>query len=483
MVSGTNLDKIDHIIVLMLENRSFDDMLGWLYDPANPPPFDKVPRSQPFDGLSGKDLRNPIPPGYPGSERGYVPVSKATFMARPNPDPGEEYNRVNVQLFGTPNIPDPTPLPSMEGFVRDYITALEDKKLEPTYHRYRQIMETYAPAHVPVLSALANAYAVSDRWFCSVPTMTMPNRSFFHAATSSGLVLNAPYESWILNLSPTVFNRLEDKKLPWKVYYDPLNVVPLTWIIHRTLLPYGDHFCHFDDFIADCASGNLPAYSFLEPRFLLMPNDEHPPHAVPPGEALVAQVYEAVRKSPAWAKTLLCITFDEHGGCYDHVPPPPAVPPGDGFACPQGFRFDRLGLRVPMVMVSPWIEAGTVYRGTHPFDHTSMIKTLSTRFGLEPLTERDRAAEDIAGVLSLSTPRTDFPKVRAGALGLIEGAVGDVEEVAGLLKGAEEASPLHRAILGMTAARANSEVPDAQTVRDVHEGLKDLVPKLLPKVG
>src|SRR5579862_6418613 len=159
------------------------------------------------------------------------------------------------------------------------------------------------------------------------------------------------------------------------------------------------------DFAHDAAAGNLSAYSFIEPRYFTdtllnkIPNDEHPPHNVAYGEELIAAVYNAVRGGPGWKNTLLVITYDEHGGCYDHVVPPPAAPP-DG-RTPDGFDFGYFGVRVPAVIVSPHIRPGSVVRpaGPAPFDHTSIIATLRQLFGFTPLTARDAAAPDLLGVL------------------------------------------------------------------------------------
>ena len=156
----------------------------------------------------------------------------------------------------------------------------------------------------------------------------------------------------------------------------------------------------------DAASGNLPAYSFIEPRYFAnpvlrkMPNDQHPPHDVAYGESLIASVYNAVRSGPGWKNTLLVVTYDEHGGCYDHVVPPAATPPGS--AASAGFDFDRFGVRVPAVIVSPWVPKGSVIRppGPTPFDHTSIIATLRKLFPFAPLTPRDAAAPDLLGALT-----------------------------------------------------------------------------------
>jgi phospholipase C len=186
---SSNLDKIELFVVLMLENRSFDNMLGWLYDPANPPPFDKPPRGQTFEGVSGKNLSNPIPPYARDAERGTVPVSKATRITNPNPDPGEEYFHVNTQLFGTV-LPDanrhepfnrkpynlPSSLPEvapMNGFVTDFVNTFPTwRKREPEYAEYKVIMECFTPQDMPVISALAHHYTVCDHYHASVPSQT-----------------------------------------------------------------------------------------------------------------------------------------------------------------------------------------------------------------------------------------------------------------------------------------------------------------------
>jgi len=199
-----NLQKSDHIVVPVMENRSFDNMLGWLYDPQNNALFDKVPRNQPFDGVSGKNLSNPIPEKVPGSEHKTIPVGKAVALNTPPFNPGETYSHINTQLFGTiippenkppfrspynlpPELPETYP---MNGFVLDFAENLRYNKQPVRYENYKTIMDCFTPDRVPVISRLAHSYAVCDRWFCSVPTQTFPNRSFFHAATSSGFLSN-----------------------------------------------------------------------------------------------------------------------------------------------------------------------------------------------------------------------------------------------------------------------------------------------------
>jgi phospholipase C len=323
----------------------------------------------------------------------------------------------------------------MRGFVQDYIRAVEESKtwdgsVEATPEVLQQIMDGFPPAAVPVLSTLARSFAISDSWFSSVPSSTWPNRSFAHSGTSRGRVANKPTTEWALHHDqPTIFERLFDKlgKDAWRVYGEEAHLASLTWLLHVPLrhLRFRHCFRHFKQFEKDCAEGTLPAYSFLEPRSLVNPNDMHPPFWLHPhvassvlaGEELVQEVYDAVRHGKRWDRTLLVITFDEHGGLYDHVVPPlGATPPIDPpTAGDEGFRFDRFGLRVPTIFVSPYIEEGTVVRagGAIPFDHTSIIKTLCERWELEGLTARDRAAPGFAHVLSRAAdqPRLETPEV------------------------------------------------------------------------
>jgi phospholipase C len=426
----SNLDKIDHVVVLMFENHSFDSLLGYLYEDDAPARFlGDFGGAPAFDGVAGKQLSNPGPDGRE------VPVVKAPYetqrdMCNPLPDPGEEYSpHVNTQLFGA-DPPDPSAPPAMKGFVVDYASAIREQRPGDrgpvTEDEYRVIMRCFPPEAVPVLSGLARAFAVSDRWFCSVPSQTFCNRSFFHSAQSNGFVTNADYVKWLRNDAPTIMNTLSDAGLDFRVYFDPTDVLPITRAIHPKLFvpKLNDSFREFSRFRADCEAGNLPAYTFIEPRLLQNHNDMHPPVVLNPivnssilaGELLVNEVYEAIRSNQAvWERTLLIITFDEHGGCYDHVPPPPATPPGlpsNGAPdSPPGgpFGFDRFGVRVPAIFVSPHIEEGTLVRagGPVPFDHTSVIRTICEKWSLPALGARDGAAPSLAPLLSRDTPRTD----------------------------------------------------------------------------
>jgi len=435
---------LDHVVLLMFENRSFDNLLGRLYQPGEVPAF---------EGVTGKSLANPVPDWADAGGGSAVTYGVAAGLNTPSPDPGEEYQHVNTQLFGVIDPPsnrgvlatkmaapynapaNPLLPPPMNGFVADYISAFTaELGRQPGRDEYAQIMTGYTPKQMPVVSALARGFATFDHWFCEVPSQTFANRSFLHAASSSGYVNNtSPVDSFpVHNTAETIFDRLEDAKLSWKVYCDPPSHLSLTGLIHAPRLwPFFEsRFVTTDVFLQDAAEGTLPTYSFIEPNLLYGHNDMHPafdalfpdtpldpPSSLLGGEELLARIYNAIRNSASESgsnafNTLLLITFDEHGGTYDHVPPPlvaspmPGSPPGQ-----LSFRFDRSGLRVPAFAISAWIPERTVV--TSQYRHTSVITTLRNRWQLgDPLTARDAIAADLAPVLTRETPRDpqDWPQ-------------------------------------------------------------------------
>lgn len=443
---NSNFDKIEHIIVLMMENRSFDNVLGWLYDPDNPPPFNKQPNGT-YNGVNST-MSNPGTDGKP------VYVTKGTDTTAPYPDPNEPYEFVYRQMYNkppTPPIPNTTATPPMQGFVIDYTCAISTaddeakKKGKPPFDVDPSIiMNCFPPSALPAINGLAQNYAVCDNWFSSVPTQTFPNRSFIHAATSSGNV----YNTWktgehfwdvgvFINNTKTIFNLLEENGVSWKIYHGGPLLLCNALIIQEQLWEFAfsrNRFFPYEQFLSDLKTpGALPAYTFIEPNMICSSkygpeNDMHPAYAIfdygPPtdalyGDKLIYDIYTALINSDYWEKTLFIITFDEHGGCFDHfpTPPPPTVSP-DGKVIPytdgrnggSDFDFTRFGVRVPAVLISPWIAEGTICHTQ--FDHTSVIKTISNKWlGGQNLTKRDAAACDVGEVLSLSTPRTDKPEI------------------------------------------------------------------------
>jgi phospholipase C len=343
-----------------------------------------------------------------------VVVSQATtsrpgLYFLPGADPGEGYAATNAQLFGKA---DASAQPTNAGFVTDYSSTLKWESRDPSWSVLPgtvadEIMVMFTPETLPVLSALARGFAVCDQWFASVPTETLPNRAFAGAATSQGH-MDDKTETFT---SPSIFGLLTKSGNNWAVYgYDS---PPLTRQLFTDITEADDaHFGLFTDFQAAAAQGALAPYSFLEPSWESTGNSQHPNYDVALGEQLIHDVYYALRSGPQWASTLLVVTYDEHGGCYDHVPPPSGAVAPDDSKGEHGFDFTRFGVRVPTVLVSPLIEPGTVFRaspGAGTFDHTSILRTVELRWGLPSLTARDAAAPDIGAVLTLENPRVDDP--------------------------------------------------------------------------
>ena len=377
---------IRHVIVLVLENQSFDRMLGWVTLPAP---------AQRLDGLTGRESIPASPPD-PGD---LVPVSKVSTPAAyvTDPSPGHSLDDATVQIFGQRQLPDP-PVPTNNGFVLSYSEqpGSNGRPIGPAAGK--TIMQCLDPNLVPVISSLAQNFVVCDRWFSSLPGPTWPNRFFLHAATANGL-LDTPETAGQLASnffrSPyrmrSIFENLMDAGHTWKVYFDDYAQTFALRNLHR----YADRFVKYEEFARDVASGALPEYSFIEPRGFSAPgwpsNDQHPPHSVLEGEKLIANIYDTLRGEDAvWRQCLFVLLYDEHGGFYDHVKPPAAVVP-DATSAKSHFGFDRLGLRVPAILVSPWVGEGVADHTT--YDHTSLPATIKTMFGLPSfLTARDAAA-------------------------------------------------------------------------------------------
>jgi phospholipase C len=400
---ANQLSAIKHIVQLMLENRSFDQMLGFLYASNN----NKSPTNQPFEGLTG-DESNRDEAGREVRVFKIDPNSDHPYLM-PGADPGEGFLNTNYQLFSTDD-PAKGDLPTNQGFVINFKAAISSDQARHFKDSLpgtvpSEVMGMYTPEMLPVMSALARGFAVCDHWFASVPTQTIPNRAFANAATSLGHLDNTVK----VFTCPSIFGKLSDANIDWAIY--GYNREPLTRLdFPDTQAADESHFGHFRDFKERAAAGTLPAYTFLEPSFAASGNSQHPNYNVALGEQLMHDVYYALRNGHGWNNTLLVITYDEHGGNFDHVPPPSTAVPPDDSAGELGFDFTRFGVRIPALLVSPLIAAGTVFRtekGT--IDHTSVLKTIELRWDISPLTERDKAAPDLGNVLTLTTPRTDDP--------------------------------------------------------------------------
>lgn len=507
----------DHVVVFMGENRSFDNLLGRLYT------RETLPDGETFDGLDFGDYANTAPDGTRVSAHVYSGPTDVV-MGAPNPDPGEEFPHVNTQLYGTVspasnatsqigdmsspfNAPPRGTAPTMGGFLHDYINNMTRLRRgeRPTIDEASQIMGGFSPEQLPVLSTLAKEFAVFDAWFAAVPSQTYCNRSFFHASTSHGFVTNkhgGGYDKWLdADAAPTIFDRLEEAGVSWRVYFDEMQLVSLTGVLHAPALEKywrTDRFVHMSQFWEDAEQGELPAYSFIEPRLVYNHNDFHPPFGalrasevdgtlvvdsavsdVRAGERLVAEIYNAIKSSASpngsnAMNTLLLITFDEHGGTYDHVPPPAATPPHvDEAPGEMGFAFDRLGLRVPAIAVSAYTRAGTIIHDE--MHHAAVIATLSRLHGLRPLTRRDAGANDLFSVVNLQKPRdpATWPVVHPMYLPPNP----EEDDLADLGTGKHKEKPLSqpgRGLLGLLLARygRSEDEPEPETYADAYRILR-----------
>lgn len=396
-------DKLKHIVVLMMENRSFDHMLGGLKA--------EDPR---INGLTGDEFN------LDTDEKKAKVRSNAAYQGQLDPDPDHHFAGVDLQLFDGNMANDR--VATMGGFVSSYFAQRRDVA------HSRLVMGYYKPSKLPVLTTLAREFAVFNGWFSSIPGPTLCNRAFAHYGTSFGHVgMNVLYLNTIYR---SVYQRLDDVGKTAKIYY--FDQKSSTLEVVNLLQHQPRFFGIFDQFLADCAAGELPDYSFVEPNYSdheehgipVMASDQHPDHDVREGERLLARVYNAIKSNPQlWESTALLITYDEHGGIYDHVPPPPCEP--DGFVAQPAdtntgkpFLFDRLGVRVPAVLVSPWIPRGTVVPGAGEahariFEHACIPKTVTDLFvpgfaaaGRSP---REQAAERFTDLLTLGKMRTDTP--------------------------------------------------------------------------
>ncbi|MEM7443971.1 MAG: alkaline phosphatase family protein [Pseudomonadota bacterium] len=424
------LDQIRHVVVLMLENRSFDNILGGLYGGGRPSVFVPPSNTDPVDGIVDANgtvkasCRNPSNPAYLVDPDGHDPrwVQAKLGVAgsilhnlyvTPYHDPDELFDHMTFQIFGRQQVDaGARPEPSMDGFWVDFRNH-HPLSLRSTID---QIMESFSPVQLPIISGLAQGYAVSDRWFASCPTQTYPNRAFVNAGTSLGFVNNDQSHTFD---TPTIYNWIEEGNRrngtnhTFGVYYGDYSITWLTLPQARQTSRGDAIFQRHEAFFEALQGPNptLPTYTFLEPNYIIEVESEHPPFNVARGEGFLAEVYSALAGSPIWDNLLFVVTYDEHGGCYDHVPPPwGAIPPDDHTQ--EGFGFDRFGVRVPTVFVSPYIAEGTVIRSStdQPFDHCSLLKTIGGWLGLPPEglpSARVNAEETptFENVLTSSTPR------------------------------------------------------------------------------
>ena len=412
------LDNLKHIVVLMMENRSFDHMLGGL-SLVMENGQKKYPN---INGLTGNESN-------PDTQGAIVKVQpNAKFQGQLDPDPDHHFPGVDLQIFGGAP-PGPGRIPNMQGFVKDYFTQTND------VNRSHIIMYYFTPDKLPVLSTLATQFALFNGWFSSIPGPTICNRAFAHYGTSFGQVGMDLF--YILDTAIlSIYERMIQAGHTSKIYY--YDQQSSTMEIVNLLKNQPQIFGSYQQFIADCASNQLPEYSFIEPCYNdhqgpgggeILASDQHPDHNIQEGERFIANAYNAIRTNPAlWSSTLLLIVYDEHGGIYDHVPPPACTPDGY-FAKPadtgtgETFNFDRLGVRVPAIAVSPYISKGTVIPGPESpancriFEHACIPATVTNFFlkGDAKQTPREKQANTFLDLLSDQLrPDADIPFFKLG---------------------------------------------------------------------
>lgn len=380
-----------------MENRSFDHMLGWLKSALMPE----------IDGLD----EGHVQPRDPNDlSKGFIPVTRFGYDVSPD-DPKHDYDNVAEQINDN----------KMNGFISN---ALENGLNESNPVRM------FDMASAPIINSLAMEFAVFDQWFCSFPGSTDPNRAFAMSGTSRGITENF---NGTLYTQQSYFDYLREHGRSFAGYYqDDL------WALgyfEDLLEPENSQFIKELEpyFFDDVAAGNLANFTWLQPRMSTispdkMPTWQHPDASVREGEKLIKEIYEAIRAGPKWNETLFLITYDEHGGFYDHVAPPSeGVPSPDGISADNGFTFDQLGLRIPTLAISPWVAKGTLVSGapqpeteqptsTSAFDSTSTLATANILLGLSaeeapPLSDRMAWANTFASIFDvLDEPRTDCPE-------------------------------------------------------------------------
>jgi len=366
------VDPIKHVIVLMMENKSYDQMLG------------SIKKIKP--DTEGVDENLNFNLDYKGNKI----YQRITTEKQMNLDPIHEVPDVLKQIFN-----------NNSGFIQDFVSNYPNSSAEDR----QNVMGYYPLGFLPALHALATEYTVCDHWFASVPGPTWTNRFFAMSGTSSGRVkmpedMKHPELNEIFyQTQKSIFDRLNEKNISWRSYVGDF---PISLVLTHNREP--DNLINYrsmNDFYKDAKgpAEHFPEFSFIEPRYLgENQNDDHPPHNTMKAEKLIADTYNAIRSNEAlWKQSLLIVVYDEHGGFYDHVNPPAAVPPDDYKE--EGYNFTQLGVRVPAILISPWVKKSVEKT---VFDHTSVLKYLSDKWDLGPLGNRTKNANSIATALDFN---------------------------------------------------------------------------------
>ena len=359
---GTDtLPQIEHIIVVMMENHSFDNYFGTLGR---------------GDGFTVDSQGRPTAVNLDATGRAIHAFHMPTTCQLPH-QPSQSWNASHIQWNGG----------RLDGFVRSASGPVA--------------MGYWTQPDLPFYHGLARTFPLADRWFASCLSQTFPNRRFLLAGTAFGWVYDqTPSTTDPLPPNGTILDRLNEHGISWKNYYSDL---PQIGVFLPALVENAGRVRKIDEYFADAAAGTLPAFSLVDPHFA--DSSEENPRDIELGEAFAARVINAAMHGPGWAKTLLVWLYDEHGGYYDHVPPPPAVKPDDvpPHLAPTDVpgAYDRYGFRVPAVVVSPYARPGYVSHVVH--DHTSILKLVESKWNLPALTYRDANADDLLDFIDVAS--------------------------------------------------------------------------------
>jgi phospholipase C len=378
--------KFEHFIVLMLENRSFDHLFGFLN------------HSKKFNGLTGNET-NPVSRANPTPIHVYK--TDKTYIT---PDPPHSHNEVMTQLdlgIGGKN----------DGFVQAFADKKATKGGTSDIKEIMSVIDPTTPKQCGfIISELAKRFVLCDNWFSSVPGETWPNRIFAVAGTSNGEV-NIKTKFYT---NKTIFEALADNGLTWQIYHDgPAQL----WAFYKLWFKKNGGFRSFSKFKEDVKNDTLSNFIFIEPKHFAFDrntNNMHPGSNATASdtdfksaENLMAFIYNTLNTNKkVFDKSLFLITFDEHGGFYDHVTPPACIPP-DNKVADGGFMFDRLGIRVPAILISPYVKKS--YIDSTLYDHTSIIKSVFQNFGLTSyLTQRDKNANSFLDKILVSRKKNNL---------------------------------------------------------------------------
>jgi phospholipase C len=382
-----SMPQIKHVVVLMMENHSFDNLLGMV-------PF-RVPGRAKVDGFP---LKHGQPVNVNRDPTGH------TVFARPMSSPcqlmghpGQDWNASHLSWGGGRN----------NGFV---------VASGPVAMRF------WDNTDLPFTYSLVKHFPVGNRYFCSALAQTDPNRRFLFCGTASGLVATNTQTFNIHAANGTIFDRLDQHRINWLNYYQQ---VPSALIVPGFYTPARrKRLKPIDRFFADAAAGHLPAVTILDPNYDT--TSEENPQDIQVGERFVAKVVKALMHSPNWKDTAFFLTYEEHGGYYDHVPPPRAIKPDNIAPIPVANYpaltpggFDRYGFRVPTVVVSPWARANYVSNVVQ--DHTSITAFIERKWNLPAMTFRDANAQPMTDYFDFTTPAFAEPPKLAAAPGLAHG--------------------------------------------------------------